>query len=381
MGGKEAKERRRLKRLEMQQEAKVESKTVTVPQNKAPPKKVLTSELSPKTSGTKRKIEKTFKSKEGSRNHRTGGNEKMKAHENKTGKESTPPKKFKKPKHLSRKLKETTDPKEALLLQKMKSELDKVKSKRAAKFERKVIGLVGGEEFFDKSEFDRIMANGGAQLDSILDAVKKRDDSDVGRTKHNTPEVKEYHSSEIHEDYTEEKPNDETRLSSKRKSVEERLKNENISPTTAKDLKSNSSDSGESGDDSDEDSDDSDEDSDDSENYTIPTGRQRGRKRKGREETDAKRDELNEQQQKETSNKKVPKSEDKRRCIGRKPITDFCVGKKYSGKVVYIKPLMGIFLVSLKPFMEIEFFGKNSYCCLLIPHMKYRTSMLILVRN
>ncbi|KAK1749010.1 hypothetical protein QTG54_000949 [Skeletonema marinoi] len=39
--------------------------------------------------------------------------------------------------------------------------------------------------------------------------------------------------------------------------------------------------------------------------------------------------------------KKTPKKDDKRRCIGRKPVTDFEVNKCYSGKVQYIKPRLG----------------------------------------
>jgi predicted RNA-binding protein with RPS1 domain len=35
--------------------------------------------------------------------------------------------------------------------------------------------------------------------------------------------------------------------------------------------------------------------------------------------------------------KKAPKKDDKRRCIGRKPVTDFVVGQRYPGKVVYTK--------------------------------------------
>lgn len=42
--------------------------------------------------------------------------------------------------------------------------------------------------------------------------------------------------------------------------------------------------------------------------------------------------------------KKTPKKEDKRRCIGRKPVTDFVVGECYTGKVQYIKPRLGAFV-------------------------------------
>lgn len=44
------------------------------------------------------------------------------------------------------------------------------------------------------------------------------------------------------------------------------------------------------------------------------------------------------------STKKTPKKDDKRRCIGRKPITDYVVGDSYSGTVKYIKPKLGAFI-------------------------------------
>ncbi len=44
------------------------------------------------------------------------------------------------------------------------------------------------------------------------------------------------------------------------------------------------------------------------------------------------------------SMKKTPKKDDKRRCIGRKPVTDFEIGKCYSGTVQYIKPHLGAFI-------------------------------------
>lgn len=42
--------------------------------------------------------------------------------------------------------------------------------------------------------------------------------------------------------------------------------------------------------------------------------------------------------------KKTPKKDDKRRCIGRKPLTDFVVGHSYTGTVKYIKPKLGAFI-------------------------------------
>ena len=46
----------------------------------------------------------------------------------------------------------------------------------------------------------------------------------------------------------------------------------------------------------------------------------------------------------QTSSKKTHKKDDKRRCIGRKPVTDYVIGNTYSGKVKYIKPKLGAFI-------------------------------------
>ena len=44
------------------------------------------------------------------------------------------------------------------------------------------------------------------------------------------------------------------------------------------------------------------------------------------------------------SKKKTSKKDDNRHCIGRKPVTDYHVGQKYSGKVKYIKSTLGAFI-------------------------------------
>jgi predicted RNA-binding protein with RPS1 domain len=41
---------------------------------------------------------------------------------------------------------------------------------------------------------------------------------------------------------------------------------------------------------------------------------------------------------------KMTTKDDKRRCIGRKPVTDFVIGKLFPGKVKYIKPKLGAFI-------------------------------------
>mmetsp|Transcript_26710 Transcript_26710/g.64082 ORF Transcript_26710/g.64082 Transcript_26710/m.64082 type:complete len:606 (-) Transcript_26710:81-1898(-) len=46
----------------------------------------------------------------------------------------------------------------------------------------------------------------------------------------------------------------------------------------------------------------------------------------------------------EPASKKTSKKDDKRRCVGRRPVTDYVIGKTYSGKVRYIKPKLGAFI-------------------------------------
>ena len=116
---------------------------------------------------------------------------------------------------------------------------------------------------------------------------------------------------------------------------------------------------------------DSGSDSDSDVSLEHPTHRQRGRGRRGRKSTDAqtgtpsqppakellsttqditppeKTDAGDAEQQikheEEQARKKTPKKDDMRRCIGRKPVTDFVVGQRYPGQVVYIKPF-GVFI-------------------------------------
>lgn len=117
--------------------------------------------------------------------------------------------------------------------------------------------------------------------------------------------------------------------------------------------------------------DDSDSDSDSDVSLEDVTKRQRGRRRRGRKSTEAaaQAKSLQEQGQetakespatkkhtptkiqipsdspkdslkedKSDPTKKTSKKNDTRRCIGRKPVTDFVVGQRYPGKVVYTKP-------------------------------------------
>ena len=102
--------------------------------------------------------------------------------------------------------------------------------------------------------------------------------------------------------------------------------------------------------DSDDDSSSSSSSDDDSdmEEQDTQQKRTRGRARKGRKDADDKRETTNAEVQ-ETKKKEAEaaaaaakatpvKDKKNRRCIGRKPVTDFIVGQKYDGEVVYVKP-------------------------------------------
>lgn len=111
-------------------------------------------------------------------------------------------------------------------------------------------------------------------------------------------------------------------------------------------------------DDSSSDDDSSDSNDSDSEDEGEEGRRQRGKRRKGRKDTAAliqetekeveakkaakKSAEKEDGEKKGDPNKKTLRRDDKRRCIGRNPVTSFKLGEKYPAKVVYIKPF-GVF--------------------------------------
>ena len=67
-------------------------------------------------------------------------------------------------------------------------------------------------------------------------------------------------------------------------------------------------------------------------------------KKKAKKEDGDNEDQVNENDNsKSTTNEESP-TKDTRRCIGRKPLTDFEIGKKYTGTVVYVKPKLGLFI-------------------------------------
>lgn len=107
-------------------------------------------------------------------------------------------------------------------------------------------------------------------------------------------------------------------------------------------------------------------DSDDDSDIVPSNNRSRGKRRRGRRDNTKQKEDVDdtvvtleksqENQNKtdletkdnvestEPATKKTPKKDDKRRCIGRKALTDYTVGKAYSGTVKYIKPKLGAFI-------------------------------------
>jgi len=91
--------------------------------------------------------------------------------------------------------------------------------------------------------------------------------------------------------------------------------------------------------------DDSDDDTDDNEPIQQ---RQRGRKRRGRQDTAKKIEEMEAVEKSQTATSSDTPEDNsinngkKRYCIGRKPVTDFVVGQSQPAKVVYAKPF-GVF--------------------------------------
>lgn len=92
----------------------------------------------------------------------------------------------------------------------------------------------------------------------------------------------------------------------------------------------------------------------DSDGDVVEQRRQRGRRRRGRKDTAkqiSEADEMNETDGKreilgdfgEKTDDGGNEKTNKRYCIGRKPLTDFKIGEKYTGRVVYVKPF-GVFI-------------------------------------
>ena len=299
-------------------------------------------------------------------------------------------KKSKKPKHLKRKLEQLSADgdvnaeEERARIEKQMKELGELKAKRAKRFEEKVRGMAGGR--FDEQLFQDLRDK-GASLNTILEAVgakegaegsnkkqkKKRQPVDVPNTvakkefeaeprNKNDREIQGIRSpADIREYATLFKRNDEN---SNNRAImsdsgvhrqdgdrdgEGHQVDQNDMALSEGASSNNSCSSSSSISDSDSDSSD--------ESVGGVQERTRGRRRRGRKEADAKRGEVNAAQTMESARSRLndaskegdaeggdaqalsqTENKGRRRCIGRRPVTDFIVGKKYGGKVVYVKP-------------------------------------------
>jgi len=217
MGGNAAKERRRLKRLEQAKSAGDNSNTAppaAVPHGTSDPNATITIErnvlstssaekkLKPaKDTGVKRAnggivhkpaldtTQATSQSKantfnNGKRKHSKvneghGSNNRSssfpKRKSNTQGEALPRAKKYKKPKHLARKIANNSDPEAMKEFEKLQEELVKVKAKRVDKFESKVVKMVGGKHLFDKEAFDNCINGGGTNLKTIVNVAAKID--------------------------------------------------------------------------------------------------------------------------------------------------------------------------------------------------------------
>lgn len=342
MGGNAAKERRRAERQ------KSNSKDET-PKSKSVPKDKLI--IRQQKAENKIPVGRTFdhasKAKFKVGIGKTGGFKKGKQNK-KAGDASSSKNKIKKPKHLSRKMKLSNDPNEMEQLLKTEEELKAKKTERAERFKAKVMEAVGGPEHFDEEAYNTLMENGGGKIETIIRAVKissdfvngastNDDDNDDDEQKIETSQSPrlDSHEMDIPEVSAEEEP---SAVIEHDQSVEK--------TTTELPPKSYTSDCSIS--------DSSDSQSDMEENTKHK--RARGRKHKGRKEgkaTPTEKGDVDEEAKGTASAKcatdnvqieQDTKTKDKRRCIGRKPLTDFEVGMKYTGTVRYVKPNLGLFL-------------------------------------
>jgi len=389
MGGNAAKERRKLKRLAEQEKLNNNTNNVnTTGEEKT--KTSSTKDTNVKYSGSiassqsrgdrkdvnlKRKfadgITNYHSSNKQHRSHDVGKDKKDTGHKKNNSKIPIKAKKVKKPKHLARKLQNETDPEILRKLSKQQTELDAKKLKRREKFRLKVIELVGGEKFFDSKVFDELMENGGGKIETIVEAVKidmnsrksegknqhvhdaknSRDKKLIDKKKSTLGHESNDVSVNVINDIETEEESSDSEKESQREKVENTIIPENGSIESKNnekvDIGHTSSSTSSSSNSS------SESDSDDDRELTLSSGRTRGRRRRGRQDADAKREEQNEilQRERETKSedleiRNTTENDEKvqRRCIGRKPLTDFEVGKKYTGTIVYIKPKLGLFI-------------------------------------
>lgn len=337
-GGEGAKERRRLKRLAVQEAKK---KSEIIPQQ---------TEVKDVKDGRNNKKPSNFSATKGRI---------LKSKNN--GKKVKKPK-FKKPKHLKRKLEQASN-ENGEAKEVIKREIEQFEAKkvlyskhRKSNKRQKIVNDDSGNDDKAVSRLNKINHNPspsprGEKFEKKEPAMDESDNSEM-RSQEETIEQKGAHKDEPSVSKS------ESGESSTQDSSDDESMDENTDENRGKRSgKSTEGDEGNSSDDpsSDSDHDDSDDDVDDDEPVQK---RQRGRRRRGRQDTaekiaemkaaeietaakigtlDASNNKPEDKHQDDSANKGT-----KRYCIGRKPVTDFVIGQSYTAKVVYVKPF-GVF--------------------------------------
>lgn len=281
---------------------------------------------------------------------------------------NTKQKKLKKPKHLKRKLAQCTNEDEKREFRALQEQMDMKKKKRREKFESSIREELGEKGMVNEEGFLYVLHGKGASREMLLKIARGeidqwKDDGD-------------YHEQVAEQNHTDEKvlpvstENDDNKpvitetvveIASDKDSSQhlDFIEGKEETHTNAKK--------------------EEEEDEDDDILEKTPKRRRRGRGRKDRVEEDKRLFEQNAIIQKEAeearkakqenelrakeaeereraqklekerkekeiaASKKTSKKDDKRRCIGRKPVSDFIVGQRYDGSVVYVKDF-GVFV-------------------------------------
>ncbi len=282
--------------------------------------------------------------------------------------------KVKKPKHLDRKIKAAQEAGDDALLADLiaiRDSTNQEKNKRLEDFKVMIVNrTVGKVEDEDKRAViqrvvDRVVGGGsGTNFEKVMAIVKDAVEKEMkgkGETGKGSQKKEKGDSANVNIEDIDEGEDEKVREKVKEKVDDEEDNAEDDEDDNSSDPGSDSSSSSSSSSDTDS---ESDEDDDAVANMSARGSRGRGKKR-AREEPagDAPKDSSpapapppasepspdvfvsrKGQFPEPDPSKKTPKSEDKRRCVGRKPVSDFPVGSKHKGKIVYVKEKLGAFV-------------------------------------
>lgn len=272
----------------------------------------------PKGGGKYQGAQRSFSHANSNKERKKGSNAKDFSKKTKKPKEKA----FKKPKHLKRKL-ETAD--DETMKEKLLQEIQWFESKKSLHNTQKPSSK--------KVKTDETTSDEN-QIPETEHKPEKEESFPRSKTKAPTEVAKK-----IEENPKKEVTTKKTAAKSKKK--QHKKEKEEAGDENDDDNSSSSDDNSASS----SDSDGSDEEQEEQEEEQQT--RTRGRRRRGRKSTSQR---VEEKQKEETiaSQDQSPEQETKvgeggRYCLGRKPVTDFQVGQKYSGRVVYMKPF-GVFI-------------------------------------